>query len=78
MKPKLGGVSGLKVCPGGGIPKITLEITGLHETLGRDYGIKESYWRPSLKAKALKLNSRTFSYRTRILKQIAPRESTLP
>ena len=77
LKAKLGGVSGLKVCPGGGIPKTTLEITGLHETLGRDYGIEELYWRSSLKAKAPKLNSRTFSYRIRILKQIAPRESTL-
>ena len=26
---------------------ITLGITGLHETLGRDYGIEEPYWRPS-------------------------------
>ena len=29
---------GLKVCAGGGMPKITLGITGLHEVLGRDYG----------------------------------------
>ena len=48
MKAKSGGVWGLKVCPGGGIPKITLEITGLHETLRRDYGIEEPYWGPSL------------------------------
>ena len=27
--------------------KITLGITGLHEILGRDYGIKEPYWAPS-------------------------------
>ena len=30
------------------MPKITLEITGLHEILGRDYGIEESYWGTSL------------------------------
>ena len=30
-----GGVSGLKLCLGGGTPKITLGITGLNETLGR-------------------------------------------
>ena len=29
---------GLKVCAGGGMLNITLEITGLHEVLGRDYG----------------------------------------
>ena len=46
LKAKSGGVSGLKVCPGGGIPKITLGITGLHETLGWYYGIEESYWGP--------------------------------
>ena len=26
------------------MPKITLRITGLHEILGRDYGIEEPYW----------------------------------
>ena len=36
LRVKSGGVSGLKVCQGGEIPKITLAITGLHETLGRD------------------------------------------
>ena len=30
------------------MPKITLEITGLHEILGRDYGIEEPYWGTSL------------------------------
>ena len=39
FKVKSGGVLGLKVCQGGEIPKITLGITGLHEILGRDYGI---------------------------------------
>ena len=29
---------GLKVCAGGGMRKITLGITELHEVLGRDYG----------------------------------------
>lgn len=28
------------------MPKITLVITGLHEVLGQDYGIKELYWEP--------------------------------
>ena len=44
LSVKSGGVSGLKVCQGGEIPKITLGITGLHEILGRDYGIEEPYW----------------------------------
>ena len=47
LKAKSGRVLGLKVCLGGGMPKITLGITGLHEILGRDYGIDEPYWRPS-------------------------------
>ena len=47
LRVKSGGVSGLKVCQGGEIPIITLGITGLHETLGRDYGIEEPYWGPS-------------------------------
>ena len=76
LKAKSGGVWGLKVCPGGGIPKITLEITGLHETLRRDYGIEEPYWGPSLKAKAPKGKFKDFSYGNRILKQIAPRGGT--
>ena len=32
------------------MPKIALGITGLLEILGRDYGIEEPYWGPSLKA----------------------------
>ena len=31
--------------------KITLVITGLYELLGRNYGIEEPYWGPSLKGK---------------------------
>ena len=31
-----------------GYQKITLGITGLHEISGRDYGIEEPYWGPSL------------------------------
>ena len=31
--------------------KITLGITGLHEILGRDYGIEEPYWGPGVKVK---------------------------
>ena len=46
---KSGRDSGLKVCAGGGMPKITLGITGLLEILGRDYGIEKSYWGPTLK-----------------------------
>ena len=44
---KSGRDSGLKVCAGGGMPKIALGITGLLEILGRDYGIEEPYWGPS-------------------------------
>ena len=43
FKAKTGRDSGLKVCAGGGMPKITLGITGLPETLGRDYGIEKRY-----------------------------------
>ena len=39
-KSKSGRVWGLKVCLGGGMAKITLGITGLHEILGRDTGLK--------------------------------------
>ena len=43
---KSGRDSGLKVCARGGMPNITLGITGLaHQILGRDYWIKEPYWR---------------------------------
>ena len=45
---KSGRDSGLKVCAGGGMPKIALGITGLLEILGRDYGIEEPYWGPAL------------------------------
>ena len=38
FKAKSGRDSGLKVCAGGGLPKITRRITGLHEVLGRNYG----------------------------------------
>ena len=48
LKTKSGRDSGLKVYARGGIPKITLGITGLHEILGRDCGIEEPYWGPSL------------------------------
>ena len=44
---KSGRDSVLKVCAGGGTPKIALGITRLLETLGRDYGIEEPYWGPS-------------------------------
>ena len=47
FKAKSGRDSGLKVCAGGGMPKIALGITGLLEILGRDYGIEEPYWGPS-------------------------------
>ena len=30
------------------MPKITLGITGLPEILGRDHGIEEHYWEPSV------------------------------
>ena len=46
--------SGLKVCPWGGIPKITAGITGLREMLGRDYGIEELYWGPSTTSLSIK------------------------
>ena len=38
----------LNECAGGGMPKMTLGITGVREILGRDYGIEERYWGPSL------------------------------
>ena len=38
----------MKVRAGGGIPKITLGITGLRGISGRDSGIEEPYWGPSL------------------------------
>ena len=54
FKGKSGRDLGLKVCAGGGMPKVTLGITGLPEILGRDYGIKKPYWGPSI----------PYSYRT--------------
>ena len=39
--------SGLNVCARGGMPKITIGITGLLQILGQDYGIEERYWGPS-------------------------------
>ena len=50
MKAKSGRDSGLKVYARGGMLKITLGITGLHEILGRDYGIEEPYWGPSYRS----------------------------
>ena len=47
FKGKSGRDSGLKVCAGGGMPKVTLGITGLPEILGRDYGIEKPYLVPS-------------------------------
>ena len=45
LKAKPGRVSGFKVFLGGGMPKITLGITRLHEILGY-YGIEELFWVP--------------------------------
>ena len=39
--------SGLKVFAEGGMPKITLGITGLLGCLVRDYGIEKPYWESS-------------------------------
>ena len=47
FKGKSGRDLGLKLCAGGGMPKVTLGITGLPENLGRDYGIEKPYWGPS-------------------------------
>ena len=38
FKAKRGRDSGLKVCAGCGMPKITIGITGLSGNLNRDYG----------------------------------------
>ena len=48
FKARSGRDRGLKVCAGGGMPKVTLGITGLPEILGRDYGIEKPYWGPSI------------------------------
>ena len=50
FKAKSGRDSGLKVCAGGGMPKITLGITGLLEILGRDHGVEKPYWGRSILA----------------------------
>ena len=47
FKARSGLDSWLKVCAAGVMPKITIGFTGLHEILGRDYGIEEPYWGPS-------------------------------
>ena len=47
FKAKSGRDSGLKVCAGGGMPKVTLGITGFPAILGRDYGIEKPHWGPS-------------------------------
>ena len=47
FKAKSGRDSGLKVCGGGAMPKVTLGITGLPEILGRGYGIEKPFWGPS-------------------------------
>ena len=42
------------------MPKITLGITGLHEILSQDYGIKGPYWGPSTECDFyLKLSNNT-------------------
>ena len=38
----------MKLRAGGGIPKITLGIAGLRGISGRDSGIEEPHWGPSL------------------------------
>ena len=47
LKAKSGRDSGLKLCAGGGMQKITLRITESIEIAGRDHGIEEPYWEPS-------------------------------
>ena len=47
LKRNRGEIRDWKVCEGGGMPKITLGITGLPEILGRDYGIEKPYWGPA-------------------------------
>ena len=45
------------------MPKITLGITGLHEILGRDYGIEEPYWGPGVKVKDRPSSFRGFHWK---------------
>ena len=42
LKAKSTQDSGVKVCTGGGMPKINIGIKRLLEILGQDYGIEES------------------------------------
>ena len=44
FESKIGASFGIKSMFGRWDAKITLGITGLHEILGRDYGIEELYW----------------------------------
>ena len=37
----------MKACTGGGPPKIDIEIIGLNEIFGRDYGIEKPFRGPS-------------------------------
>ena len=37
----------MKLGAGGGMPKITVGITGLRGISGQDYGTEEHYWGPS-------------------------------
>ena len=59
FKAKSGRDSGLKVCGGGAMPKVTLGITGLPEILGRDYGIEKPFWGPSKHSHSLLLRVET-------------------
>ena len=43
LKAKRGRDSGLKVCAGSRMPKITSGITGLSRNLNRDYGIERKF-----------------------------------
>ena len=70
LKEKSGRVSRLKVCTGGGMPKITLGITGLHEIWGRDYMIEEPYWGTSFSMVGLWTDGH--SHETRLCKKRAP------
>ena len=48
LKRNPGEIRDWKVCAGGGMPKITLGITGLPEILGRDCGIENPIGDPSV------------------------------
>jgi len=62
FKAKSGRDSGLKVCAGGGIPKVTLGITGLPELLGQDHGIEKPYWGPSVHNQWVPVQLKMFGY----------------